>query len=474
MAGDKPPNTNQERNVRKGDILTLEIETLAFGGMGIARVNGMAVFVTNAVPGDTVSARIVKKKKQYAEARVLEILNPSPHRTDPQCRFCGFCGGCRLRILSYEKQLAYKHEQVRDALARIGAVTDAVVHPPIPARQTLAYRNKMEFSFADRRWLMPEEMDNPDADAGFALGLHVSGTFYKVLDIDRCDLFPDQGNHILCDVRNFVRQSAQPVYGLRSHEGFWRFLMLRHSVAHDQWMVNIVTAESDRSAVQPLADHLYETCPGVVSVVNNITAKKAGIAVGDEEVLLQGEMVIEDQLGDMRFDISANSFFQTNTRGAETLYQVAAAYAGLKGHETVVDLYCGTGTIAIWLSGMAKSVVGIEVNKSCTTDAEINCRKNNITNVSFLTGDVKDRLREIPHRPDVMVIDPPRAGMHKDVVSQVLAMAPARIVYVSCNPATLARDAGLLAEHYTVTEVQPVDMFPHTPHIECVARLTTV
>ncbi|MDY6824846.1 MAG: 23S rRNA (uracil(1939)-C(5))-methyltransferase RlmD [Thermodesulfobacteriota bacterium] len=459
------------RPVKKGAVLRLEIDTLAFGGMGVARLDGMAVFVANAVPGDTVSARIVKKKKRYAEARVLSIESPSAYRVDAGCRFCGYCGGCRLRILDYDRQLAYKREQVADALRRIGSIENAAVHPPVPARQTLEYRNKMEFSFSDRRWLLPEEMEDPDAETGFALGLHVSGTFYKVLDIERCDLFPDLGNRILRDVRDYVRQSDRPVYGLRSHEGFWRFLMLRHSVAHDQWMVNIVTAEPDRAAVQPLADRLVERYPQVVSVVNNITARKAGIAVGDEEFLLRGSAVIEDGLGDLRFDISANSFFQTNTRGAETLYQTAAAYADLKGHETVVDLYCGTGTIAIWLSAMSASVVGIEMNESCIADAEKNCRKNNVINVRFLAGDVKDRLAELPRRPDVMVIDPPRAGMHKDVVRQVLALAPERIVYVSCNPATLARDAGMLAEQYTVTEVQPVDMFPHTPHIECVAKL---
>lgn len=470
MTGDRP-DTETPRKVRKGDTLTLAIESLAFGGMGVGRIDGMAVFVANAVPGDTVTVKIVKKKQRYAEARVLEILKPSPQRVDPGCRFCGYCGGCRLRILDYDLQLACKHEQVADALKRIGSVTDAKVHPPIPAERTLAYRNKMEFSFSDRRWLLPEEMEDPDAAAGFALGLHVSGTFFKVLDIDRCDLFPDMGNRILTDVRDYTRQSSQPVYGLRSHEGFWRFLMLRHSVAHDQWMVNIVTAEKNPAAVQPLADRLFEAHSNVVSVVNNITARKAGIAVGDEEILLRGAPVIEDCLGDLRFDISANSFFQTNTRGAETLYRVAAEYAGLKGNETVVDLYCGTGTIAIWLSGMARSVVGIEVNESCIADAEKNRQKNKVTNVSFLAGDVKDRLGEIPRQPDVMIIDPPRAGMHKDAVRQVLAMGPERIVYVSCNPATLARDAGMLADAYTLTEVQPVDMFPHTPHIECVARL---
>jgi len=467
-------DSNVPKKIKKGMTLTLDVENLAYGGKGVARVDGLAVFVNQAVPHDTVTARIVKKKKQYAEARVLEILSPSPDRVEPECRFCGFCGGCKLRILAYEKQLEYKREQVIDALRRIGLIEDALVHPVIAAQRVTGYRNKMEFSFSDRRWLLPEEMCNQDAEIDFALGLHVSGTFHKVLDIDRCHLFPELGSRILGDVAAYARTSKQPVYGLRSHEGFWRFLMLRHSVAHDQWMVNIVTASEDKAVVQELADKLCATYPEIVSVVNNITARKSSVALGEREITLRGEPVIEDRLGDLRFDISANSFFQTNTRGAETLYQTAEDFAGLTGNETVVDLYCGTGTIAIWLAEKAATVVGIEVSESCIADANRNCQKNGVANVTFIAGDVKDKLNELTDRADVMVIDPPRAGMHKAVVKQVLAMAPERIVYVSCNPATLARDAGLLAEAYKVVEVQPVDMFPHTPHIECVAKLIKI
>ncbi|MFZ5563994.1 MAG: 23S rRNA (uracil(1939)-C(5))-methyltransferase RlmD [Thermodesulfobacteriota bacterium] len=457
--------------VRKGDTVTLDITTLAFGGRGLARLKGLAVFVDQALPGDRVSARITRKKSSFAEARLLEVLSPSPFRVPPACPYCGFCGGCRLQILDYDRQLACKREQVAEALRHIGLVEEVPVHPVVPADRVWGYRNKMEFSFSDKRWLLPREMETPGADTDFALGLHVPGTFHKVIDIDACLLLPEPGNAILCDVRQYARASGIPAYGLKTHQGFWRFLMLRHSVANDNWMVNIITAAGDKSRVAPLADLLAEKYPQVVSVVNNVTARKAGVALGEYEIPLRGEPCIQDRLGRFVFDISANSFFQTNTCGAERLYAAAKAYAGLTGDQTVVDLYCGTGTISIWLSDAAKEVIGLEINESCLADAARNCRANNVTNVRFVAGDVKDTFSRLERKADVMVIDPPRAGMHKDVVDRVLAMAPPRVVYVSCNPATLARDVSMLKEAYEVAEVQPVDMFPHTPHIECVARL---
>ena len=457
--------------VKKGQEIALDIDTLAFGGRGVGRLDGLAVFVDGAVPGDRVQARIVRKKKRFAEARLLAVDRPSPFRVAPECRYCGFCGGCCLQILDYEKQLEYKRQQVAESLAHIALMPDVPVASVLSAPRPLAYRNKMEFSCSDRRWLLPEEMGREDLETGFALGLHVPGTFDKILDIERCLLFPEAGNQILAAARDYIRRSPLPVYGLRTHAGFWRFVMLRHSVALDQWMVNLITAYEDRAQVQPLADLLAERYPRVVSVVNNITARKASIAVGEREILLYGAAVIEDRLGKYAFDISANSFFQTNTRGAENLYREVEARAGLSGSETVLDLYCGTGTIAIWLSGAARQVVGLEINPACVADAEANSRKNRVDNVHFVSGDVKDTLSRIDYSVDVMIIDPPRAGMHPDVVKQVLALAPPKIVYVSCNPATLARDAGLLAERYSLTGVQPVDMFPHTPHIECVAGL---
>ncbi|MDX9817967.1 MAG: 23S rRNA (uracil(1939)-C(5))-methyltransferase RlmD [Desulfococcus multivorans] len=458
-------------DVKNRQELELEITDIAFGGMGLAKVDGFAVFVDGTVPLDRVRARIFRKKKRYAEARLIEILSPSPHRRKAPCRYSGFCGGCRWQFIDYEMQLEYKRRHVSEAIEHIGLIKDVPVHPTLPSPVMYEYRNKMEFSCADRRWLLPDELGQTDIDTGFAVGLHVPGTFHKVLDISECLIQPRLGNDILDAVRTFIRASEMPVYGLKSHEGFWRFLMLRHSAARDQWMVNIITAEERRDVVYPLAERLMADYPAIVSIVNNITARRAGIAVGESEAPLLGGTAIRDRIGAFEFEISANSFFQTNTRGAESLYAVVKDYAGLSGDETVLDLYCGTGTIGITLSDAARSVTGIEIVESAVADARRNCRINGIRNCRFMAGDIRDLLSGIAVSPEVMVIDPPRVGMHKDVVRQVIELAPRKVVYVSCNPATLARDLTVMSEHYDIAEVQPVDMFPHTFHIESVARL---
>jgi 23S rRNA (uracil1939-C5)-methyltransferase len=385
--------------------------------------------------------------------------------------YSGLCGGCKWQFLSYQKQLEYKRRHVLESLAHIGLIRDVPVHPAIASPSMFGYRNKMEFSCADRRWLLPEEMARDDIDRGFALGLHVPGTFYKVLDISSCLLQPALGNRILAEVRNFIKDSARPVYGLRSHEGFWRFLVLRHSVARDQWMVNIVTASEDRSAVQPLADLLTARYPKIVSMVNNITSRKAGIAVGETEILLAGASCIREKVGGYEFEISANSFFQTNTLAAQRLVKIVKDFSDLSGRETLVDLYCGTGAIAISLAEEAGKVIGMEIAESAIMDAEKNCRLNGISNCEFIQGDIKNSLAKIAASPDIIIIDPPRAGMHKDIVRQVLAMKPEKMVYVSCNPTTMARDLAMMTDDYEVIEIQPVDMFPHTHHVESVAKI---
>jgi 23S rRNA (uracil1939-C5)-methyltransferase len=457
--------------LKRGQIAEVEIQDLAFGGKGLTRIDGMAVFVDQVVPGDRVEIRITRKRKQYAEARMLKLLRPSPDRVPAPCPYSGHCGGCKWQFLDYDRQREYKRRQVADSLRHIGMLAEVTVHPTLPADPIFGYRNKMEFSCADRRWLLPAEMHRDDLDTGFALGLHVPGTFYKVLDTRACLLQPDRGNILLGTVRDAMRQSGRPPYGLRSHQGFWRFLMLRHSVAHDRWMVNLITATEDTDLLRPIATQIMAAHPEVISVVNNITARKAAVAFGEYEVHLAGDNLIRDRIGAYEFEISANSFFQTNTRSAQKLYAVAKAYARLTGSEKVVDLYCGTGTISIFMADAAREVVGIELAASAVRDARRNCRRNSIDNCRFLAGDVRTLLPNSSLAPDVLVIDPPRDGMHKDVVAQVLSLAPPRIVYVSCNPATLARDIAMLQTHYRVAEVQPVDMFPHTWHIEAVARL---
>ncbi len=325
--------------------MEVEIEDIAFGGRGLARLDGMAVFVDQAVPGDRVTIRIFKKKKNYAEARVVDLIEASPFRIIAPCEYSGFCGGCKWQFLDYDQQLIYKRNHVQDSLEHIGLIKNIDVHPTIPSETIFGYRNKMEFSCADRRWLLPDELNRPEIDREFALGLHVPGTFDKVIDTRVCLLQPDLGNEILNAVRSFMRASDAPVYGLRSHTGFWRFVVLRHSVAYDQWMVNIVTAHEDLELLRPLAEGLREKYPQVVSVINNVTSRKASVAIGEIEHVLAGSDTISDKIGGFEFDISANSFFQTNSRGAEVLFKTVGKYAGLTGNETVLDLYSGTGTI---------------------------------------------------------------------------------------------------------------------------------
>jgi 23S rRNA (uracil1939-C5)-methyltransferase len=441
----------------------------------LAKVENLAVFIDGAYPGDLARVRVTRKKKNYAEARVLEILTPSPQRTPPACSYAEVCGGCRWQGLSYETQTAYKRRHVQDALAHIALIRGANVAPTIPAAHTTGYRNKMEFTVTDRRWLMPEEMPESgapaEADRDPAVGLHVPGTFYKVLDIKRCLLQPETGNDILDLIRRYIRNSHRPPYGLKTHQGFWRFVVLRQSAAHQHWMVNLVTTEHDPETVKPLTENLVREFPEITTVVNNITRRKAGVAVGESEYVLIGGGKLVEQLGDYTFEISANSFFQTHTAQAVRLFETVAEFAALTGRETVFDLYSGAGAISIFLSGAAGRVIGMEAVGDAVEDAENNRRKNNIDNCRFIIGDVREQLARQETGPDVVIVDPPRAGLHKEVAAQIAAMRPPTIVYVSCNPATLARDLSLWKEHYRLEAVQPIDMFPHTPHVESVARL---
>ncbi len=470
--------------IKKRKAYEFEIIDLAFGGKGLAKPDGFPVFIDRALPGDKVFAKVVKKKKNFAEAKLIEYVEKSSKRGKPRCEYADYCGGCKWQALSYETQLEYKKNHVLESLEHIAKLHDIKVNDVMPSPLVYQFRNKMEFSCSDRRWLLPEELNNPDIKKDFGLGLHVPGTFDQVIDLKRCEIQPELGNKIMEYVRNFIKESGLKAYGLRSHEGFWRFLMLRHSSFFDKWMVNIVTTEENDELLGKLSHGLIKTFPGIDSVINNITSKKAGIAIGEYEKVLAGKSYIKEKLGNFTFIISANSFFQTNTKAAENLYSIVSKYAALTGKERVLDLYSGTGTIPIWLSSDAKEIVGIEIVESAVNDARKNAEINKITNLKFLTGDIKDILPilsragddhaydyHIDNKIDIIIIDPPRAGMHKDVLFEVLKLLPEKIVYVSCNPATLARDLEILCTKYNILEVQPVDMFPHTFHIESVANL---
>ena len=458
--------------IKKGQTLEVQISDIAYGGKGLVRIDGLAVFVDQAVPGDQVLIRITRKRKKHAEALVVDLLKASSNRIEPPCVYSGFCGGCKWQFLDYPLQLEYKRQHVRESLEHIGQIKGVPVHATVPSPFIYGYRNKMEFTCTDRRWLTPAEMHQIEIKKDFGVGLHVPGTFFKVFDTKRCLLQPDLGNHLLDDVRQYALSSGLPAYGLRSHQGFWRFLMLRHSLARDRWMINIVTAADNPPALKPLADRLTRKYTQVSAVILNVTARIAGITTGEFERTLAGASTLTDTIGGFSFEISANSFFQTNSSGAAKLYEIVQRYAQLTGTETIVDLYSGTGTIPILLSQAARTVIGLEMAPSAIADAQLNCRINRVQNCRFIAGDIRETLPSVTQRPEVLIIDPPRAGMHKDVVKQVLALLPERIVYVSCNPSTLARDLGLLKEAFQVLEVQPVDLFPHTYHIESVARLS--
>ena len=457
--------------IRKGEIIEIAIENMAYGGRGIGRLDGFVVFVRGGVPGDRIKAKIYKKKKDYAEAGLIELLSPSPDREEAPCPYFGYCGGCQWQNVGYEKQLEFKREHVQEPVERIGGIKDITVQPVIPSGNRFAYRNKMEFSFSDRRWYLPDELDRRKDEGEFALGLHVPGTYHKVIDVEACLLQQETGNQILNMVRDYVKGSRIPVYGLKSHQGFWRFLMIRYSVAFDEWMVNLVTSEERPEFVQPLADLLVRRFKRIKTVVNNINSRGASIAVGESEAVLYGDGYIRDRIGPFTFQISANSFFQTNSRAAEQLYQSMATYAEIEGSETVLDLYSGTGTIPIYLANRVRAVTGIEISRSATSDAVRNAKENGLENCRFICGDIREKLADITFRPDLLIIDPPRAGMHKDVLAQAMALSPEKIVYISCNPATLARDLSQMTNEYELLEIQPVDMFPHTYHIEAVAKL---
>ncbi|MBF0227135.1 MAG: 23S rRNA (uracil(1939)-C(5))-methyltransferase RlmD [Desulfobacterales bacterium] len=458
-------------NIKKNEIIEIHVTDIAFGGKGISKKDGFTIFVDNAIPDDIVNVKIIKVKKNYAESKIIDIISPSPFRIKPPCQYNDYCGGCKWQFLEYEKQLEYKQKHVEDSLVHIGMLKDIKVHTVHPSPLKFGYRNKMEFSCSDKRWIMPSEMGQENIDSSFAIGLHAPLLFDKVIDIDLCLLQQDVGNDILVTAKDFIKKSKIPLYGIKSHTGFWRFLMLRHSFKENAWMINIITSKEDKQIVQSFAEELTKSYKEITSIINNVTSRKSSVAIGEYELSIFGKNHISESILGFEFEISANSFFQTNTYGAEILYGIVRDFVGDCKGKTILDIYTGTGTIPIILSPYADKIAGIEIVPEAVKDAEKNCRNNKVDNCEFILGDVKDAIAKIEKKPEVVIIDPPRVGMHKDVVKQIITMAPEKIVYVSCNPATMARDLAMMKDFYNVIEVKPVDMFPHTYHIESVAKL---
>jgi len=470
--------------MKKGDFLDLNIESYAFEGKGLARVPGedgqnFVVFVNGSYPGDKVKVQIRKKKRSYAEAKIEKILVPSKGRIDAKCSYFGTCGGCKQQDLKYSVQVKYKEEQVRDVFERLGGFDNFEIEPILASEKTFFYRNKMEFSFADKRWLTKEEVGLIDevSNRCFALGMHIPRIFDKVLDIKECFLQSEESNKIVNFTREYFKSKNASIYSTKIHEGYLRYLVIKQASHTDNLMINLVTSSQNDEWMNEYSEKLVELVPSITTIVNNINSKKASTAFGEFEVKYFGDGYIYDNIGEYKFRISANSFFQTNTTQAVNLYQVALNYAELKGDEIVYDLYSGAGTISIFISKNAKHVYSFEAVESAVKDAQNNNKLNSISNVTHIQADLdRSFLPIVEHKsipkPDVILLDPPRAGMNPKTIKDLIELSAPKIVYVSCNPATQARDIKLLAEAgYNLVKITPVDMFPHTFHIENVALL---
>lgn len=454
----------------------IEITDVAAEGNAIARVDNMVVFVPYGAPGDVADIKIDRKKHSYAEGHIDRLVTPSDIRVEPRCEHFGTCGGCRWQHLPYQFQIEAKQRQVKDALDRIAKIEYPGIMPILGSKTIYGYRNKMEYTFSNRCWLTFEQMRSgeefPDRDAA---GFHIPGAFDKVLDIKQCHLQDDLGNRIRLFVKKYCKENNLPFYDLRAQHGFIRTLMIRIA-STGEVMVVAVTGSDDVAAIESMLNALNAQFPEITSL-HYVINLKVNDSIADQNVIhFSGKPYIEEEMEGLKFRVGPKSFYQTNSLQAYELYKVVRDFAELKGNELVYDLYTGTGTIANFVSSRANHVIGIEYVKEAIDDAIINSEANGITNTEFYAGDMKDVLTDefiAGHgHPDVMIVDPPRAGMHQDVVDVILRARPKCIVYVSCNPATQARDLQLLDGAYRVIAVQPVDMFPHTHHVENVVKLT--
>lgn len=473
---ENPHITNRGHCLKRGTELEVTIEKFADRGKSLARLDGMVLFVNGAVPGDRVKVRILRKKKKHAEARLLELLEPSPLRTEAACRHFGVCGGCKWQHIRYDVQLDAKTQSVREAFEHTGRIGSVPLEPIVAAESPYRYRNKMEFSFSAARWLTEAEIGSgAELDRSFAIGLHVPANFEKVLDLTECHLVAPIGERLVNRVRSFSRERDWTPWNVRTHDGFLRHMVLRVSARLPQVMVNLVTSWADDAKLDEFAAMLRDEFPEVTTLVNTVNSGVAQTAYGKATTIF-GSGYIEDKIGDKIFRIGSASFFQTNTYQAEKLYEVARDFAELTDRDHVYDLYCGAGTIGIFMSDRVKSVVGIDIVPEAIRDAKANVETNGVTNCVFEVGDMnklfKDSFVKKHGRPDVLIVDPPRVGLHPDVVQQIAELGVDRVVYVSCNPQTMARDVAMLEKEYQLDRVRPVDQFPQTHHVEAVARLT--
>ena len=463
---------------KKVDLLfpAVTIEAVAAEGKALAHVDGMVVFVEYAVPGDIVDIRVTKKKRNYMEGFVAKMIQPSPQRLEPFCKHFGICGGCRWQHLPYEMQLEAKRQQVYDQLVRIGHLDVPEIRPVLGSDKNRYYRNKLEFTFSSRRWFeTPVDFEQLPENERIGLGFHVGRYFDRVLDIEHCWLQDSPSNEIRLFLKEYAIEHGLEFYDIRQNQGYMRNIVIRNNEAGNVMLI-VVFAYDDPATRTPLLQAVADKFPQITSLYYVINTKLNDSISDQTPLLFKGDDAIWEKMENLTFKIGPKSFYQTNTAQAYKLYSTARDFAALTGSEVVYDLYTGTGTIAQFVSSKASKVVGIEYVPEAIQDARENAKNNGITNCEFFAGDMKDVLNAqfiADHgRPDVIILDPPRAGIHPDVARVILDAAPERIVYVSCNPASQARDLSLLAAHYRITAVQPVDMFPHTHHVENVCALT--
>lgn len=463
---------------RKKELPLLEkvkITDIGAEGNALARVDNLVVFVPMLIPGDIVDIQVIKKRKKYLEGRVIRFHEYSPDRITPRCIHFGVCGGCKWQHLPYDFQLKFKEKQVRDNLMRIGKIQLPEINPILGSPDEYLYRNKLEYTFSNKRWLTDQEVKSgTEFSNKDALGFHIPGLFDKVLDIEECHLQPEPSNAIRNAVKKYAQENGLEFFDLREQKGFLRNLVIRNTL-DGQVMVIVVFFREDPDKREALLDFLASGFPRISSLMYVINSKKNDSLNDQTPVLYKGEDHLVEKMEGLRFRIGPKSFYQTNTKQALTLYRTALDFAQLTGSEIVYDLYTGAGTIANFVSAHAGKVIGIDYVEDAIRDAEINSGFNNIKNTLYFAGDMKDVLSEKFFEengpPDVIITDPPRAGMHEDVVKAIEKAGPDRIVYISCNPSTQARDIFLLSSGYDVLKVQPVDMFPHTHHVENVVLL---
>ena len=459
--------------LKKGNIIKLNIESLSFGGSGFSKYEGAAVFVEKGLPGQEVEAFIFKKQKNYFKAKINNIIKESPHSINPKCSHFNDCGGCSFQNFDYSEQTKEKYQQVKDTLEHIGNFKDLKINPITKAKEQFNYRNKMEFTFSNNPWF---EKYNPKEKKDFCIGLHPKGRFDKIIDIQSCEIQSHIANQIINTVRDIAIELKIIPYDIKKHIGFLRQLVIRSADYNNETMVIIVTSKKDHDKLSPIIKELSKI-KEIKSIINNVNSRKADVSYSEEQYILYGEDSITEKLGKYKFKISPDSFFQTNSKQAKKLYDIIKDEADLKGDEIVYDLYCGTGTIGIYLSDKAKKIFGFEIIHSAIDDAIINASNNNVKNALFFQGDIKDSLvnnkeMDIIEKPNISIIDPPRSGLHPKALKNIIDLDQKKIIYISCNPATQARDLKEIVGYgYKIKKIRPLDMFPHTPHIETVVTL---